>query len=417
MRARRSGVPAIALGVCVAVLVGAALAAPDDPAVPETRRFGSGEAGQRIEIDLPREWKVDHLDDPGSLMFLRLRSPKVEDFFGLSVARAPAIRNERGQAFADRGATKDEVGLEPLPHLVMDRDVRGEPVRSVRIYRVLHRLGFTVKMDCAPSAWPTLRDAAFRAAASLTSDFDEWPAKPQGYRESLRDGYEYLVNPAIKDKDVDALHAAVLEQEKRYAAQHGAVPKPSCNPIVVVVVPDRPTAGAVSLTATSQFGYAANWQEGRLFAVPLKKDDAPGRGELADRLAVIFHTQCYGTCQPLWLCDGERRVAAMEAIARKPLPMVPAEAATEFAASLVPFQELVTTPPKNAVAQSASYVAFFRAGGELYRDAFSAFLQDVASTGDWEAAQRKHLFVLDQEKLRTGAQTFIAKELKPVKPK
>jgi hypothetical protein len=335
------------------------------------------------------------------------------------------VRNERGQVFRERATISKECGtdavaevhLEPMPHLVLDYPGGGVMMRHVWMYRVFHRLGLGVNFACPLSMWPSVKDAAFRAAATMESDLDESPPRPAGCKASLRDGYEYLADPAVKDKDLDALHAAVIEQEKRYALLHGPVPKPESNPIVVVVAPDKFGVGSIAIGLSCQNGYAANYAEGRLFAMPPKKDDALGRADLADRLAVLFHMQSYGSGEPSWLCDGERRIAALEAMLKKPLPAVPAESLAEFATPLVLFGDLVAKPPKNAVAQAASYVALFRAGPKPYRDAFAAFLADVAATGDWVAAQNKLIAGLDQEKLRADAQTFVVKELKPVKSK
>jgi len=416
---------AVAFGVCLGALLPAALAAPDDAAPPPTRRYASGDEGHGVSVELPREWKVDRLEVGTFLMFLRLKSAANEDFFSIGVFRNAAVRNERGQVFGERGARAKqfrldavaEVHLDPMPHLAIDDVMDGTMMRHVWIYRVINRVGLGVNFACPLSMWPSVKDAAFRAAATMASDLEESPPRPAGCKASLRDGYEYLADPAVKDKDVDALHAAVMEQEKRYALLHGPVPKPASNPIVVVVAPDKLALGSIAVGLTCANGYAANYAEGRLFATPPKKDDALGRGDLADRLAVLFHMQSYGCGEPSWLCDGERRIAAMEAMIKKPLPAVPAEPLTEFATPLALFGDLVAKPPKNAVAQAASYVALLRAGPKPYREAFAAFLADVAATGDWDAAQKKLIAGLDQEKFRADAQTFVVKELKPVKSK
>jgi hypothetical protein len=414
--------PPLALIAGLALLAVTTRAAPDDDA-SDTRRFESGDKG--VSVELPKAWRVARPEFPGSIMALQLKSDDVDGYFALFVFQSPAMRNERGQAWAERipqqrqfkADAPGEVRFGPLTHLLMDVKENGEVMTHVWMFRILGRTGITLHFTCRATSWPSIKDAAFRAAATMTSTLDENPPRPDGYKPLLRDGYEYLLHPSLKDKDIDVLHAAVLEQEKRYGVLHGAVPKPEGNPIVVVVTPDKATAAALSPDGSSKFGFAASWREGRVFAVPLKKDDALGRAELADRLALVFHVQCCGDGLPLWLSDGERRVAAAEAFTRKPLPSVATDYVAEFATSLVTLDQLATKPPKDAVAQSASYVALFRAGPQAYRDAFKSFLLDLAATGDWETSQRTHILSLDQEKLRSAAQTFVAKELKPVKVK
>lgn len=407
----------------IALLDVPALAAPDDPKAVATRRYESPD--HRVGIDLPAEWRCECVSTGASELAVRARAPATDSPLLIKVQCALGQRNERSTAFAERRhppkgdvqRTVVGVQLEPMPHLLLDAAQGEAPTRTVRIYRVIERRGFVVEVECAPSVWDTVKQPCFDAARSLTSSLGEYPARPEGFRASQSDGYEFLVHPDVDDAAVAAIRAALLAHEARYAALHGAVPKPSSNPIVVVVTPKAALFGKISDSVMWRSGYGEVTNEGRLFAVPLVPGDVDGRTEFAERLTALFHAQCYGSNEPRWLFDGERLLAGAEARIAEPLPSIPSDLSPRMPSSALLLEEIVREPNMLAQDQAIAYVAFFRTGPQSYRAAFSAFLKDAAATGDWETAQRKHLLALDQEKLRADVNSFLEKGFKVVRPK
>src|SRR6185295_6573372 len=108
-----------------------------------------------------------------------------------------------------------------LPHLWMDVPEPGAQThREVWMYRVVRRNGFTTNVSCYADAWPKIRAACLRAAQSLSTTMDEWPAPPAGYKRRVRDGIVYYVQPEAGDSDA-AVHAIVHAEQQAFVKLHG----------------------------------------------------------------------------------------------------------------------------------------------------------------------------------------------------
>jgi hypothetical protein len=309
--------------------------------------------------------------------------------------------------------------MEPLPHLLLDVPERdGSVTREVWMYRVIRRNGIAVHVECDAALWPKIRDDCLKATQSLTSTVEEWPPAPVNCRMLLRDGYEYWVHPSVKDGDLDALHKILRDEEAAFAKVHGAVPKPPESPFVVVVHARREDEAAVDANAADAHdGIFASQATGRLFVVPPGKGDAVAASELAREAWRALLRQTFGGDTPSWLDVGEGIAAGAEELTGRPLPSVPQGLVPLIPKTLQRFDEIVALERADADDRYSmfAYVAFFRCGGKSWRDAFAAFLKDSAATGDCTGAQKRHLLSLDQGKLRTAAQAFVAKGLTPVK--
>jgi len=401
---------AVALAAACAASVAAF--AGDDVAPPSAapQRFESSD--HKVALELPASWRVESMPSDHAALSLRITTPAASPVVNLDVFHMTGFLDARCQAYFERdaeveryeGAARGDVFLEPLPHLVMSVTEGNAAVTRAWLFRVIDRNGFTLTVRCDPATWPAVKDACCAVAASLTSSIPEWPERPAGYVVSERDGYEYLVQPGVPDADVAALHAAVVELEKRYAKSHGPVPKPKDDRPVVVVSADREATRVAANVKSVDEDYFASVFFGRLYAVPIRADDAPGRAKLALAATEIFHAQCYGHLASTWLCTGEKRLAAADAWLGKPGGAASSHAA--LPKTVAPFDDVVHRPGKDAAEQATAYVALFRGGAKPWRDAFAAFLKDLAATGDWDAAERTHLLSLDQTKLRAAAQAF-----------
>ena len=416
----------VVLAAVVALLaaIGAAMGMPGDapPAKPVRRES----ADHRVGFDLPADWNVDADQRKDTLFALTAHPPQAKSGAWICLYHVPGIRNERQQAYIECTVhparygvkTRAEVRLDPMPHLVLDAPDGARTLRHVWIYRVLDRNGFTLSLECDPAEWDSIKDACFAAARSLTSTLPQYPARPEGMKQVLRDGYEYFVHPSVKAAEVEAVHRTLLDAEHRYSRVHGPVPKPASNPIVVVVVPSMQVAATISGDSAVHDGACSiNPLEGRMFIVPPARDDDAARANIAQRASCIFHAQCYGSGPLEWLYQGESRIAWSETYLGKPLPSTTADLIAACPVTVVRFDELVLGSPGDSSAQAFVYASLFHAGPAQYRDAFTAFLQETAATGDYETAQAKHLLSLDPAKLQAAAQKFVKSGLTRVERK
>jgi hypothetical protein len=401
----------------------AAVVASGAPSVPAragaaTTRFES--ADHRVALELPADWKVETIPSDHSLLSLRAAIPPDGAPLRLDLYHQPGFRDERCQAYLERtsqvemrdGAQRGEVLLQPSPHLVMTLGAPEEYPFHAWIYRVIDRNGFSLAAQCPPETWPLAKEGCFAAAKSLTSTIPEWPTPPEGYAVSEREGYEVYAQPGVSEDDVAALVAAVLDLEKKYAKAHAPVPKPRANRPQIVVSVDVPASLAAAISPDGRDDYFASEFHGRLYAVPLKKDaPAASRARLASAATGLFHQQCYGQLASSWLASGEKRLAASEALRGWPLPVLADE--TRLPKTMATFEKLVREPGRDAAEQATAYVAVFRTGAKPWRDAFAAFLKDLAATGDWETAEKTRLLSLDQEKLRAAAQAWVDEKRPP----
>jgi hypothetical protein len=414
MRAVVPPVAAVLLAAAASLVSFAGDAAPPTPALP-TKTFASADG--RISIELPEAWalKPEKRDQAAVAWTGTLSDGGGE--ISVSVYSVPGLVNAREQSFAERDVHPGRYGVkgpahvetDVLPHLWLDFQDAGAPMtRAVWMYRVVRRNGFTVHVLCAADAWPKIRLDCLRAAQSLTTTMEEWPTPPAGYARRVRDGIVYYVQPGAGDSDA-AVHAIVRGEQQAFLKLHGAVSIPPESPLVVVV--HAKSAGAAA--GEEQHFEPETY---RLVAVEPAKGDDKSRSVLVREARRAFIAQTFAGTAPFWLYCGESFLAWMEARSGRPAPSV-----LEGFPSLYmkKFDDLAAYASAEGDTQEQMFVytAFFVCGPRLYRDAFAAFLKDVAATGDCDSAQKKHLLSLDQDKLRDAAQKFAEKDLKPVKPK
>lgn len=381
----------------------------------------------RVTVALPAAWTCETIK-PSERVLLHEHAivPGASAPASVQVIRVPGMRNERGQIYLEREeqpgkfgvTTRGETRIDPMPHLVMDIPDGGVLQRFVWIPRILDRCGYTIFAQCAPADWDRMKDAFFAAAQSLTSTWGEWPERPAGYRVAVRDGYEYLIAPAVKPADADAVHRIVLDVEAGYAKVHGPVPKPDSNRIVVVVHAAKEDAAALcKQAAAAPYGSFAQQIEGRLFTVPPTKGGAENAAEFATALTSILHYQLYGRPDPPWLYRADSYVARQEALSGKPLPALAESQMAVVPKNVDTFNAVLASDLSGADVRRPLlvYEGLFRCGPAPYRDAFAAFLKQFAATGDAAAAQKAHLDPLDAAKLRAAAQDFAARGFKAVK--
>lgn len=397
-----------------------ASAAPDDPAAA-TKPYSSPDGG--ITISLPAAWTLAAAKREQAAMAWEGELPDHGGPIAITLYHLPGMMNARVQPFVERDVQPGRYGLkdpahpetELLPHLWMDEPVKGAPtVRHVWMYRVIRRNGFTASFECNADAWPRVREQCLRAGLSLTTTLDEWPVPPAGYKRRVRDGIVYYVHAAAGDADA-AVHAVVRDEQQAFAKLHGPPPPAPDAPMVVVHAKAQDAEKLSSAAASAPSGELFDGATWRLFAVAPAKDDVGARARLAREARQLVFEHAMGGANPYWLFLGESVVAWNEVLTDKPLPCVPAGFAPKPVHRFDALAALVSASNDDADA-ALVYLALFLRGPKVYRDAFAAFLKDVAATGDADTAQKARLLSLDQEKLWSDANDFI-KELKQAKSK
>jgi len=403
------------------LLVAAVATAEDAPL-----QTWDGADGQ-VHLELPAGWDVRLGVPRDSLMTMSILVPESGAEAALTVYRLPGMLGARSQAYYERAERKVEgettlsskVALDPLPHLVERyRDEEKVRVRAFA-YRVIRHNGVSVSLGCDEEHWPELRSAFLAAARTLKADLPQWPPRPPGYREEIRDGYLYQIHPHTKPGQIRTFHRLLLKREKRYAQKWGPVPKTADRRPIIVFSPSRSDTRRIK-GATGKLDYESDLLGGRIFAVPLDRGDPAQRGLAAAAMADLFHLQVHGSRNPLWLLAGERTLALSEAYTGKKIPYLPRRTRDALQRPGVTFRELLswegdTDRWEEYARISAAYVALFRGGPRRCRKAFAGFRAELLENGDWEAAATKHILALDQDELVRELDRYTSRNLKVAK--
>ena len=224
----------------------------------------------------------------------------------------------------------------------------------------------------------------------------------------------------MKEAQIDPLHKLLRETEAALSKVHGPVPRTADHPFVVYVHARPADAAGVDQSASqTRYGNRASREKLQLYAVPPAKGDASAAADLVSEAWQALRVQTFGNEVPLWLYVGEYQAAHAESLTGRALPSVPASLMPELPTTLRRLDELAALESASPAAcmEMFAYVAYLRCGAKPWRDAFAAFLKDIAANGDCGTAEKARLLSLDQEKLRTAAQAWLAKGLTPVKGK
>ncbi len=416
---------AILVMALAAQIVGDTRAAAEDPP-PAAKEYASADG--RFTISMPTSWAVSRDRHDVTVMSWFAKLPDDGGDVSLEVYNVAGILNVRAQPYLERGVHPERYGvpgparveMEPVPHVWMDVPDKGDVARHAWFYRVVRRNGLTLHTVCDAKRWDALRTDFLCAAQSLGTTLPEWPPVPGTYRRLSRDGYIEYLHPSVKDADADAVHRLLRTQEAEFTKRYGPLWKPPDSPFVVVIHARRPDAEAMDqYAAGADHGNWASFVKRQLFVVPPPKGDNSAMAEFVREAWSAFFAQSFAGSIPLWVSDGESWAAYSEAATGKSLPSVMQGLFDSMNDGLRRLDELVALAPSGGATrdQLLAYLAFFRFGPKTYRDAFAAFLKDVAATGDCETAQKTRLLSLDQAKLRAAAESFVAREMKPVKSK
>jgi hypothetical protein len=374
-------------------------------------------------LRLPDDWVVVEVapDDKDTRLAFDLTLPGSKMSSRLELVRQEDSWDPRGIPFLSTGEEGDRIDrhVSPVPHIV----IRDED--TARVHAFLRRRGNPLELrlrcgvtDFDEGAHKDLVDAA----ASLTAELAAWPPLPAGYKMQRSGRYLFAVHPTVTNPG--AVKRILLAQERWFVKRHGRLPKAAYGWPVVVFVHHKmeQAAGlyweAVGKTNRSLFDPRTY----RLFTLPVRAKDDVHAGTLAITAQALCYMLKYGHHLPAWTTAGERIVAHLEVVTRKPLPYFDVDSRDWLGGVTIKRldeldEKLRTSQWREYEKQAFWYVALFHAGPRQYRKAYKSFLEELARTHDPVAAQKHHIDPLDVEALKEAAQRFADAGVKYCVPK
>jgi hypothetical protein len=387
----------------------------------------------KVAIKLPADWKVHAITkrNGSRILTLYVKIPGVSDpDIRMWLLEETGIAYPLVQAHLDlphyqelRRSKACTVVPRPVPHLVMDRD--NDPLYvgylQLIVYRRFLCRGIHIGLHCRATTLERIRKQFFDAVRSVTCSLRRWPELPEGYQQTILDGISYQVKGPLADKTLERIHRCVRAVQKEFVRVHGRPARPADAPLQVIV--HQKPEQHVELdkrAANAWYGMFGDGPAKRVLAVPYGMPQSAPEGALAWAVTKVLFMERYGTVEPWWAAVGEANLACMWTLTGRKAPWVTKAWATDdmvISHTLSKLEELRVTRIKAYCRHAEAYGLLFRAGPNKYRRAYRSFLQDLAETGDYQAAQQAHLFCLDGAQLLTDVREFLAKRLKVVERK
>jgi hypothetical protein len=405
---------------------------PKVPQAVETLEYQ--DADGNVTLRLPKAWKVEpEPADSGQIITLSIEIPGEELTTALEVHALPGVllrpeaqlRYELPAQHEVAGFKDGTMRLEPMPHLLIDitREEKPPEFNVVIAMRRFRCRGIHVRFTCPVRTWarPEIRDAFFTTMQGIQCKLPRWPGIPvkeDAYDILRKDGFDFYFERGVSKKARKRIETCVGVVQKDFIRFHGPIERPADEPPQIFIHQDAAMHGRFSKEAASaRGGMYVDLYARRVFALGYEDPCSWPEANLAWELTKLFIEERYGTAQPAWFQIGECFVAETKMRLGKNLPFV-----TQL---FVKQQERVNSKLTDLkgmlekwndyVVHGEAYCAFFRAGPAKYKKAYRAFLTEFARTCDYEAAERKHLFLVDQDAMYKDLRRFLDKKLRSVR--
>ena len=414
-------------------------AAAQEAAAPATKRWS--DATDRVSIALPADWErvtvqqgsMEKLDE--AVIHVRVRAPGwdgpltvwVAAWTGVSLTLPACIRGAHKRLSAEKPKHHTlECVDQPVPHFVKDSGISAVHLTTFWFARMRGH-GFSVELDCARTDLPRLRAVLPAITATLHYDGPVWPPRvTEGRTETQVDGFVILHRDVPPDA-VKWVKERVREVQRDFVDVHGPITRPEGEaPVIYLhatldqhaeIEPVRPKEPTASRLATEW------WRAKRhILTVPPNHRGLQERTQFVEALVSLMLCERYGDPAPTWFEEGEYMLAAYRHEAGRELPAVPQRLHDLLRGFRRPLADMPnirrlagSTFHDDYVAHAVGYVTLFHAGKRKWRDAYRAFLAELARTADGEAAAKAHLYSLDQDELRKDAKAWVQK-LRPWPP-
>lgn len=397
-----------------------AKAAPERKTPPPPGRRGQAlfqDGAGKLRIELPDDWNAEPAE---------AKAPAVLAFdLELPGGGAARLAVERREEMGDPRAAprrwgnkekKKEIAYRPVPMFVEENGAR----RFAVAFRKFRGNGFLFSFDCAAEDFAAARPAFVAAALSFEADVARFPAIPDAYSLQPKGRFLFAVHPSVKGS-IRTVQRLVAAQEKSFARVHGGLPSYDKEERPVVFVhSDRFEAKPLNEQA-AEHEFVVDWTHGRLFAIQVPEDNRERAAGLCWATQGLCFLLQYGDSEPGWAYSGECAVAQGESYTTKPLPDLAHGMIQSFdnlrLETLDGLPALREKDEKEYSRQAFAYGCFFRAGPATYRKAYRGYLKEFRETGDPVAAWARHMEPLDQDDIRSAADRFIHRDLRPYHPK
>ncbi|MEE8106989.1 MAG: hypothetical protein V3T86_15750 [Planctomycetota bacterium] len=311
-----------------------------------------------------------------------------------------------------------ETGMSPLPHLAWHYTKDEDEHVRLFVYRKIRGLGFRIILDLPKGFLEKERANLFSVCASLKADIPPHPPYPKEYKVEKKGFFVFLTHPRVKQKTND-LKKLVGKQAKAFGKFH-QLPKETDAPAQILIHPDREDARSIKKeVADANEAVYLDLNDARMFAVPFITDPTKVPSSVAQFTQYLLLMQAYGSIGPQWVGRGESIVARIEFETGKKLPNILEGWERGFLANPIkPLPDVRKMSDQNTMVKHAGvYIGFFKRGDKKYRKIYRAFLDEWRTTGDFAAAEEKHILSLDQAKLHKAATNWRRRKLKHVKVK
>jgi len=423
------------LPLFLVILAAPLLAEDDDPAKPKASLEPSGTDGfvrlrdskRRYSIVIPATWKVEQAEFTDTFTRFELRYPGSDNRCRLFLELPSRPTGPRGypasnrKLFASNAAmSRIRIGSDTIPHLIYQKDEGDNVLTVVHAFCLHHGRTVIATIVVPPQDFERVYQPFLHAALTSEINLPPWPSIPEGYKVTTKRGLRFAVHPAVKASTRHTL-TTMRAVRKRFEKFHGKLPptpKGSPAPVVFLHRDNQDAAAVASWLENKPAQFTRGWSTLCCFVVPVAKGDAEGTKALIRHYAGFLLHRRYGTGVPDWVRGGEATVARIETINGKALPRI--SIGTQGWADGLSLQtldqlQLGTWEADTRTRQFFFYVAYFRCGGSRYSKAYRAFLDDLATRYDPEAAAKRHLEPLDYAKLKDAATKFMHRGFKILK--
>jgi len=371
-----------------------------------------------LSLQVPDTWSLEEGKSTERLSTFNLELPTGEDKRGtlsMEVTRFPEdIRGYPGlirrQAEANESVTDVRIRTKHLPHTIYDRETSNDTFTVIQAYHLHQGRTIILTLMVAHEQLEAVYERFLKGALTVQVDLPPWPGIPSNYKTSTKRGLRYATHPSVKGS-IKHFQSVTQATQKNFEKFHGKLPKPAKGCPAPIIFIHNSHADATTLAPGIRDNPRLFVNESttmRFFATPVAKGDVEGSHKLATAFGHFLTQRKYGAAVPRWVLIGEINAAGVEHDTGKKLPWItPGHRAWSDGIDLPSLDGYKPDGGDTVARVTFFYVGFFRAGGAKYKKAYRAYLTDIATRYDSEAAAKRHLEPLGYARIRAAATKFM----------
>ena len=325
----------------------------------------------------------------------------------------------RAQRIKEGKSRKIRIAHKLLPHLVSQTKFGDRNVVLIETFHFYLGRPIIVSLALAPDEFEANYETFLKVALTAKMKTPPWPVIPERYKIKKKGGITYAVHPGVS-ASLKNLIATTQDAKKRFERFHGKLPRPpkGSNGAVIYVHANQEEVKRSfnpDLEDTSH-PFLVDSTSLRAFALPVQEDDRTGSMRASTGMVHFLARRYYGVEVPRWVTSGESSAASVQFYTDKKLPWITAgHRSWSDGIQLPMLNGYKADEGETAGRKSFFYVVFFRRGPSKYRKAYRAFLKDIATRYDPDAAAARHLEPLGYSTIQSAATKFMFDGLKITK--